>query len=111
METPLHCSPQKRIHLSSHIFRSSAGILFILLVNSEESSDACTLNSQQLASQADDQMLRSRLLDVVNCMHADLYSMYFTYIYYMLYTACISIYNYVYLTDTSALTHNTSMCQ
>lgn len=61
----------------------------MLLVNSEEASDACTLNGQQLLSQAEDQMLRNRLLDMVNCMHAHLYSMYFAYIYNMLYTSRI----------------------
>lgn len=85
--------PQRRTQLISCLFRSCAGILFILLVNSEEASDACTLYDQQLVSQAEDQMLRNRLLDMVNCMHAHLYSMYFDYICYMLYTTHISIYN------------------
>lgn len=93
MEIPLHYSPQRRTQLNSCIFRSCAGILFTLLVNSEEASDACTLYGQQLVSQAEDQMLMNRLLDMANCMHAHLYSMYFDYIYYMLFTTHISIYN------------------
>lgn len=70
-----------------------------------------TLNDQQLVSQAEDQMLRNRLLDMINCMHGHLYSMHFAYMYNTLYTTCISIYNSAYFTDTPDLTCSTFMCQ
>lgn len=57
---------QRRTQLNSSIVQCCTGFMCIFLVDSEEASEACPLNGDQSVSQVEDQVLRSRLLDLAN---------------------------------------------